>query len=76
MFYSLSEDIISIIILYLDSYIIHNFVFIKNKLINLDLLILKRTNKYLYDIIDKYYLKKYNYKNIYVINDTITDYYI
>ena len=61
MFNNLNEDTYSIIISYLDSYIIHNVKFIKNKLMNLDLLILKRTNKYLYDIIDKYYLKKYNF---------------
>ena len=36
----------------------------------------KKTNKYLYGVIEKYYKKNYNYKNIYIINDTIAEYYI
>ena len=76
MFYNLNEDLITIVISYLDYDIVHNINFIKNKLINFDLLLLKRTNKYIYNIIEKYYNKNYNYKKIYIVNKTITNYYI
>ena len=76
MILTLGEDVILVIISFLHDFIIHNVKFIKHKLLNLDLLCLKKTNKYIYDIIEKEYIKKYNYKNIYVIDNSITEYYI
>ena len=75
MLNKLNNDILQILITYLDYFIIHDIKFIKHKLLNLDLLCLKKTNKYMYDIIEEYYIKKYNYKTMYVIDNTITVHY-
>ena len=70
----LNKDVLSIVVDCLDcniNYGLDN----SHKLLNLNVVFLKKTNKYLYAIIEEYYKKKYNYTNIYFINSLITDYY-
>ena len=75
MLNKLNDDILRILITYLDYFIDHYIHFIKHNLLNLDILCLKKTNKYMYYIIEEYYIKKYNYKTMYVIDNTITVHY-
>ena len=74
--YELNNDILLSIINFLNNNIINKIAFIKKQLLNLDILFLKRTNKLFYNIIENYYKHKYNYCNIYVINDVITKHYV